>query len=1106
MANLNSNYGYYRFPTIARNSVVFISEDDLWAVDLDKDSQQPKSAARRLSANPGSPTTPVLSPDGKQIAFISRDEGMPEVYVIPASGGTANRLTFLGSNTRLVGWHPAKANTVLFVSDVGQPFLGHFHLYEISAKGGSPNPLNLGPAFSISFEPHGHGSVINRNGGGRRSADPAMWKRYRGGTAGQIWIDRNGKGQYERILAHLRSDLANPMWIGKRIYFLSDHEGVGNIYSCTPSGKSIKRHTNHGDYYVRFPKTDGMRIVYAAGAQMYVFDSRADERTAVKIETPSTFPQRNRKFTDAARYLESYDLHPKGHSLCVVSRGKPVTFALWEGAVNQLGSTDCSARFRFAQFVGDGETVAAVSDESGDERVVLVRPNRSRKVISRSFDLGRVIDMKVAPTPKPTRLAVCNHRYELIILDLSATKPKQPKVVDRSKFDRIANFAWSPDGRYLVYSLPDSPHTAGLKVYDLKTGKKADLTNFDFLDTAPTFDSEGNYLYFISYREFDPVYDNHFFDLGFPRGMRLLAIPLRRDLPSPFEPQPRAPGAPAGSEKNDGPKKNGSSTPPKRPRVRIDVRGIQDRVVAMPIPEGRFGSIRAIEGKILFSSFPIEGSLGSSWAMGGAPDAKGVLECWDLNEQKRDTLVSGITSFEVSRDSKTLCYRAGNRLRALKAGTKPPNEPKCSENSPSRASGWIDLSRIKLSIEPVNEWRQMFVEAWRLQRDQFWVEDMSGTDWKKARDRYEPLVARVSCRSEFSDLMWELQGELGTSHAYEIGGDYRQTPPYRQAFLGADLRFDNKANVWRITRIPKGDSWRANANSPLKAPNVNVKENDRLFAVDHHRVNRTHSPAEFLVNRAGEFVVLTVSDPSGRNKRDVTVKALSDERPLRYRNWVESNREYVHKKSRGKIGYVHIPDMGPNGYSEFHRYYHPELKIPSLIVDVRYNGGGHVSQIILEKLLRKRVGYDLQRWGEPVSYPDDAALGPIVAVTNQNAGSDGDIFSHCFKLFKIGPLIGTRTWGGVVGIWPRHYLVDGSITTQPEFSFWFEDVGFGVENYGTDPDIEVEITPQDYASGRDTQLDRAIKETQMLEKKNPSKLPQFGPRPKLGLPTLPKKK
>jgi tricorn protease len=388
---------------------------------------------------------------------------------------------------------------------------------------------------------------------------------------------------------------------------------------------------------------------------------------------------------------------------------------------------------------------------------------------------------------------------------------------------------------------------------------------------------------------------------------------------------------------------------------------------------------------------------------------------------------------------------------------------------------------------------------------------MSRLDWETVYQRYYKLIDRVATRAEFSDLLWEMQGELGTSHAYELGGDYRVVPKYAQGFLGANFEYDAEHKGYRITHIVQGDSWRERADSSLHRPGTNVQVGDVLLAIDGQHLDANWTPAQALVNRADSEVQLTIlpaaTEAGSEEKpepRLVLVKTLTSEQPARYREWVERNRQRVYQKTAGKVGYVHIPDMGPNGYAEFHRHYRAESERDGLIVDVRFNGGGHVSQLLLEKLARRRVGYDQPRYGPAVPYPYYSILGPMVALTNEYAGSDGDIFSHVFKLLKLGPLIGKRTWGGVIGIWPRHSLVDGTTTTQPEFSFWFEDVGWAVENYGTDPDIEVDIKPQDYARNKDPQLDRAIREIMAMLAENPPQIPDFGPRPSLELPELPK--
>ncbi len=1124
--------GYYRHPTIHDETVVFVSEDDLWTVPTSG------GIARRLTSNLGQVSSPALSPDGSRLTFTGQEEGESEVYCMPAVGGPARRLTYLGANTRVVGWHPQQ-ETIIFASDTAQPFSGWYQLYQIHHDGGQAELLPTGPAMSVSYGPQG-GMVIGRN-----TTDLARWKRYRGGLTGDLWIDRQGDGEWQRLVK-LEGNVALPLWVGERIYFVSDHEGVGNLYSCLPTGEDLRRHTDHQDYYLRHPSTDGKRIVYHAGADLYCFDPATDQTQPIDVEFYSPGIQRNRKFVDASEYLQSYDLHPNGHSVVVTTRGKPFVMANWEKAAVQQGQL-YGVHYRLATWLQDGKRLAVISDANGEEALEIHYVDASAKPDRLDdLDVGRVNTggighvnedefsrakgLKASPTKN--QVAISNHRHELLLVDLDE---HTVRTLDHSRFRRIFSFAWSPDGRWIAYSYWNTRQTSIIKLCLVETGETWEVTRPVLRDSSPAFDPDGEYLYFLSRRNFDPVDDNLRFDLSFPMGMRPYLITLRADLPSPFLPVPRAPGekiskpdedksdddengngdagdsaageteagetpeaassTKAQTETNDKEKKDKEETK----IIQIDLEGIADRVIAFPISEGIYGQIRGIKGKVIFSSYPITGSMGQSWRPGRTPPARGKLQAYNFETQSVDFIQGSITDFDISLDCKTLIYRSGSDLRVLKAGEKPDS----NGNSPSRKTGWLDLDRIKVSVEPQAEWEQMFREAWRLQRDYFWTEDMSGVDWETVYKRYFPLVGRVSTRSEFSDLLWEMQGELGTSHAYEFGGDYRPEPTYYQGLLGADLRYEPETDSYRVEYIVQGDVWDERTSSPLAAPGLNIKPGDRLVAVNRRRVSQDVPPQALLVNQAGNEILLTFARDNEEEPRTVSVKTLYNETAARYRQWVEDNRRRVHEATNGRIGYVHIPDMGSRGFAEFHRSYLAEVEHEGLIVDVRFNGGGNVSSLILEKLARRRLGYDVSRWGEPDPYPQDSVLGPMVALTNERAGSDGDIFSHVFKLMKLGPLIGTRTWGGVIGITINDILVDGGITTQPQYSFWFEDTGWGVENYGTDPDIEVEIRPQDYVAGRDPQLERAIAEIMQRLSTEPPNLPDFSERPRLHLPTLP---
>ena len=1069
--------GYYRHPTLHDQTLVFVAEDDLWSVPLEG------GTGRRLTASLGATSTPHFSPDGRWIAFCAREEGAWEVYVIPAGGGEAQRLTYQGATAQVIGWTP-DGQSIRYSSEAAAPFARARRLWEIPRKGGLPALLPWGLASHLSEGP-GKGRVIGRNTG-----DPARWKRYRGGTAGQLWVDADGSGNFQRI-APADGNVTSPMWIGSRVYFLSDHEGVGNLYSCTPSGRGLRRHTHHEAFYARNATTDGIRIVYHAGGNCYCFDTKSGEASEIPIRIQSPRVQRNRRYAPADKYLQGYSLRPDGKALAITARGKLFAMGNWEGPVRQLAH-EPAARARLCAWLNDGKRVVFVSDRSGEELLEITPSAGAGKTRTLSkIVIGHAMGMAVSP--KEDRAAIQNHRFELILADL---KKGTGIVADKSDFGPINGLAWSPDGQWLAYSFAATSRTRIIRLYHVPTGKKHDVTHAEFYDVSPAWDPEGKYLYFISYRSYNPVYDALHFDLGFPVASQLMLVPLQATLPNPFVPRPEEQAAPPADAKKDEKKKD-----PKPAPVKIDVAGLPDRIVAFPREASRYGRVVGIKGKILYSDYPMQPALGSPHATQTGP--RGTLHVYDLASMKEESIITGLDSFAVSRDGSTLLYRAGKRLRALKAGEKPSDQKATGiVRDGGKAGGWIDLGRIKLQVDPASEWRQMFREAWRLQRDYFWDPEMSGVDWEKVYRRYAPLLERISCRSELSDLLWEMQGELGTSHAYEMGGDYRWAPHMPQGKLGADLAWDARKKGYRITAIARGDSWDEQAHSPLLAPGVGLAEGDVIQAINGQPLGSGVTPGHALANQAGQEVALTVQGKKGA-PRDVIVRALHGELALRYRAWVNRNREEVHRRSKGQVGYVHIPDMGARGFAEFHRGWLPELHYPALIIDVRFNGGGHVSQLLLEKLARKRLGYDVPRWHAPEAYPRESVMGPMVALTNEYAGSDGDIFSHCFKRMGLGPLIGTRTWGGVIGISPRMELVDGSVTTQPEFSFWFDDVEWGVENYGTDPDREVFITPQDYKAARDPQLETGLETILALLKENPPKLPPFHKRPTRALPRLP---
>ncbi len=1061
-----SDHGYYHHPAISGDTVYFVSEDDLWSVP------SAGGIARRLTNGLGASSYPAVSPDGRRLAFSSHEEGASEVAVMPADGGRARRLTYEGKLSRVIGWTPPShriPNHIIYASAEGQPFTP-LNLRAVSIDHGESVALNLGPAEYFSIAPDGRGAVL-----ARVAVEAAYWKRYRGGTAGDLWIDRDGSGSWRRLIA-LDGNPSRPLWIGARIYFISDHEGIGNIYSCTPDGDELRRHTGHSDFYARNAAADGRRIVYQAGAELFLLDpSSGMDARKIEVDYRSPRTQRNRKFIDAARYLESYAPHPSEESLALTSRGKIAVLGNWDGPVRQIGEP-ASGRHRLARWMHDGKRIVSVYDADGDEMLAVRRADDANASdYLRGAEIARVVLLKSSPCRD--QVAFTNVRNELLIADLET---RSMRVLDRSPHPPLINFNFSPDGRFIAYNWCPNRRTALIRICRIEDGATFNVTRPVLADFAPVFDPDGAFLFFIGAREFNPVYDKLHFNLGFPKGTRPYSVTLRKDVATPF------------GRKFELPPKD-APTGIQRPDVTIDFDGIEDRIEPFPVPEGIYEQIAALRGKVLLTSLPVEGSIDLPILNPReAPDAKAKLEAFDFETKTLETWVDGITSFALSLDRQRLVYRAGNRIRAIKTSHKP--DPQAALEPPGLKSGWVDLDRVKISIDPPSEWRQMYREAWRLQREQYWVEDMAEVDWKAVHDQYLPLVDRVGSRGEFEDLLWEMQGELGSSHAYAVGGDFRKSPRYPIGFLGADLAWDESASAWRITHVVRGDPSDSRNPPPILRPGVNVGVGAVIAAVNNQTATRDVSPARLLVHQAGAEVVLTVADSPGGVTRDVVVKAAGDDTLIRYREWVERNRAWVHERTGGRCGYVHIPDMGPWGYAEFHRLFLVELDRDGLVIDVRYNRGGHVSGLLLEKLARRRSGYNQSRWFGLEPVPEDSAAGPMVAITNQHAGSDGDIFSHGFKRMKLGPLIGKRTWGGVIGIWPRHLLADGGMTTQPEFAWWFDDAGWNIENRGAEPDIEVEYAPQDYEAGRDPQLERAVAELVKLIGDRP-KTPDLGPRP-----------
>jgi tricorn protease len=673
--------------------------------------------------------------------------------------------------------------------------------------------------------------------------------------------------------------------------------------------------------------------------------------------------------------------------------------------------------------------------------------------------------------PDGSRAAVAAHDGRLLLVERETGEVRE---VDRSEHGDVSGLAFSPDSAWLAWTHPGPRPLSQIRLAHTTDLSVTEATPLRFRDYAPAFTLDGKHLAFLSNRSFDPVYDEHVFDLAFVVGDRPHLITLAAATPSPFGPQ-RHGRAFETPDKDETPDSEGT------PATRIDLEGLADRIVPFPVEAGRYSNLRAAKDGVLWLRHPVRGVLGSSRATPDDPDPKTELERYDLAQRRIEHLAADADHFEVSGDGKRVLLWSDERLRVV------PSDRRAAAEDDGDTSITVDLDRVRQTIDPAAEWRQMYDETGRVMRDHFWRPDLGGVDWDGVLDRYRPVLARIATHDDLVDLLWEVQGELGTSHAYvSPRGGYGGGP--RQGLLGADIS-RHADGSWRIDRILPSETSDPGARAPLAAPGVAVRAGDAVVAVGGHPVDPVAGPGPLLVGTAGQPVELTISPSGGGDLRHAVVVPLADEEPLRYHAWVAGRRAHVHERSGGRLGYLHVPDMQAPGWAQIHRDLRIEVTREGLVVDVRENRGGHTSQLVVEKLARRIVGWDVPRGLRPYSYPLDAPRGPVVAVANEFSGSDGDIVNAAIRALGIGPVVGTRTWGGVIGIDSRYRLVDETLVTQPKYAFWLEGYGWDVENHGVDPDVEVVQRPQDWAAGRDVQLDEAIALALAALEEQPAKTP-----------------
>ncbi|MET9506646.1 S41 family peptidase [Streptomyces sp. NPDC006622] len=1161
---------YLRLPHLSGDQLCFVAEDDLWLAPLDGPGR-----AWRLTADRTKTGHPRFSPDGGRIACTSWRSLVPEIHLIPVEGGPGRRLTYWGSpDTRVCGWTPD--GDILAVASHGEPFSYFTWAYKVSPDGSPGRKLPWGPVADLqSADLDGERRTLLLTG--TPPHEPAAWKRYRGGATGRLWLH----GQ--RLLADLAGHLAAPMLVGGRVAFLSDHEGVGNLYSCAHDGSDLRRHTDHDAFYARNAASDGSRVVYQCAGDLWIVDDLSPDSRPRRIDVRLSGPRTGRRpyQIPAAQHVDGVSVDETGRASAVVVRGSLYWLTHRDGPARTITDTP-GVRVRLPEMLGSGGQVAYVTDAEGEDAVeIAYLPRASGDRAPRrlaSGGLGRVLEM--VSDPAGERLAIASHDGRLLLVTVSdgvadaaeaagegdgpaAAEAEGPaeaadagessgsggssgsdgsggsggssgsdgsggsggssgssnsdgsaseggsdgeggssgssgpggEVVElvRSVNGPVRDLAFSPDGAWLTWSHPGIGRSlrqirmARIPGPDQDDGLIVDVTNGRFEDENPVFTRDGRYLAFLSWRGFDPVYDVHTGDLSFPLGCRPYLVPLNSATPSPFALTPE--GRPAAGGLDPVEDEGGDGT------VTVEVEGLASRVTPFPVPASKYSALFPVAGGgLVWLRWPISGALGETFANPDDMSGRPTLEYFNLGKAKKSELVEHLDWFAVSGDGSRLVVVDEGELRAVPA----------TESGDVDSTVWIDLRRILHEADPGAEWRQAYAEAGRLIRAHFWDPGMCGIDWDAVLDQYRPLVERVASPDEFADLLREVLGELGTSHAYVTAARRNEGPPHyqrRQGLLGANLVC--RDGRWTVKRILPGDSSDSKARSPLAG--TGIREGAVLTHVDGRPVDPVTGPYPLLAGAGGTTVELTFTPAesgSGRARR-VAVVPLLDERPLRYQDWVAKRREVVRELSGGRCGYLHIPDMGGSGWAQFNRDLRMEVSRPALIVDVRGNAGGHISELVVEKLTRTILGWDLTRDAQPVSYASNAPRGPVVALADEATSSDGDMITAAFKLLGLGPVVGQRTWGGVVGMTGRHRLGDGSVITVPMNAAWFDGYGWSVENHGVAPDLEVLRTPLDWAEGRHAQLDDAVSlALALLEAEPPASPPSLADVPDRSRPRL----
>ncbi|MBX6330754.1 MAG: PD40 domain-containing protein [Gemmatimonadaceae bacterium] len=1071
-------------PAVSRTQIVFVYGGDLWIVGREGGD------ARRLTTGIGEETDPHFSPDGSRIAFTGEYAGNADVYVIPAAGGVPQRLTYHPARDVVVGWTP-DGSRIVFRSD-RESFSRFVQLFTVSASGDFPTPIALPQAYDASFSSDGarvaYMPIIPAN---------QIWKRYRGGRTTPIWLARLSDASVEPIPRDNSND-ASPMWIGNAVYFLSDRNGPTSLFRYDLGTKQVTEVVHNNGLDIKSASAGPDAIVYEQFGSIHLYDLASGEEHPVTIRVAGDLPGVRPHFAKVERQIQNVNLSPTGARAVFEARGEILTVPADKGDVRDLTNTPGVAE-RDPAWSPDGRWVAFFSDSSG-EYMLHLAPQDGHGT-TRVLQLGDAPGYYYSPTwsPDGKRIAYLDNRLQLWYIDLATGKNVK---VDANTYDnpwRAFDPVWSPDGRWIAYTKQLPSHLYAVFVYSVESGRSTQIT--DGLSDAryPAFDKNGKYLYFTASTNAGPSagwLDMSSYEHPVTRSVYLVV--LRKDLPSPLAPL-------SDEEKIDSALKASADTAPARPSkaptdtaahasatpVRIDFDGIGQRIIALPIGARRFSGLAAGKTGVIF----LLETTDEPPARPGAPmGERETVHKFDLATRKLVKLADGLMgisgppgpgnqAFRLSANGERMLYHTASGW--VIAGTAEPATP---------GAGTLRTSEMVVQVDPPAEWRQIYHEIWRIERDFFYDPNYHGLDLKAAEQRYAPYLTHIASRSDLTYLFEEMLGELTVGHLFVGGGDAPETePPPPTGLLGADYAIEN--GRYRFTRIFNGENWNPQLHAPLTQPGVNVSVGEYLLAVNGREVRGTDNLYRFFEGTAGKSVTLRVGPrPTLAGSREVTVVPVASERGLRNLAWIEENRRTVDRLSHGRVAYVYLPNTGGDGYTNFNRYYFAQVGHEGVVIDERFNGGGSAADYMIDYMRRPLMNYWHTRYGADFTTPVSAIFGPKAMVINEYAGSGGDALPWYFREAKLGPLVGKRTWGGLVGIYDYPPLMDGGFVTAPRVAFWSPDGQWDVENHGVAPDIEVELDPKAWRAGHDTQLERAVAAVMDELAKHPpvqAKLPEF---------------